>query len=25
MTKTPQEAQEAMQKAMDDYLANKAE
>lgn len=24
-TKTPQEAQEAMQKAMDDYLANKAE
>ena len=25
LTKTPQEAQEAMQKAMDDYLANKAE
>jgi len=25
LTKTPQEAQEAMQKAMDEYLANKAE
>ncbi len=25
LTKTPMEAQEAMQKAMDDYLANKTE